>query len=167
MTRLRRLFGAVLGAFSVGLIVALTLLVLVAVAFREGGAALVWYDEVATILLSWLTYYGAAYAALRRGHLGSPELLMRLPRRWRLALFALGETLVIGFFLVLAWVGFEVVVLLAGDGLVSLPWVSVQVTQSVIPIGALLFVIGQILSMGEEWRNLARRGDPGMVRESI
>jgi cytochrome c biogenesis protein CcdA len=65
-----------LAVFSVFLITVLFLLVTVAVAYRELGAALTWYDEVATILLAWLTYFGSAYAArprsfaLRRLHSG-------------------------------------------------------------------------------------------------
>ncbi len=37
--------------------------------------------------------------------------------------------------------------MLAGDTLISLTWVPIQVTQSVIPIGAILFMICQILSL--------------------
>jgi TRAP-type C4-dicarboxylate transport system permease small subunit len=165
--RARALLEQALAAFCVFQIVALTVLVVVAVLFRELGSAFSWYDEVATIMLAWITYYGSAYAALKRGHLASPEILMMLPLRWRLPLFVFGEVLVIGFFLVLAWVGMEVVLLLEGDRLVSLRWVSVQVTQSVIPIGAMLFVLCQLLSVGEEWRNLGRNDRAALVRENI
>lgn len=167
MTTLRRVLEAVLGLFSVVLIVSLTVLVLVAVLFRELGAALAWYDEVATVMLAWLTYFGSAYAALKRGHLGSPDMLMRLRPGLRLPLFLLGEAMVIAFFALLAWVGMEVVILLAGDGLVSLPWVPVQLTQSIIPLGATLFIVCQLLTIREEWENLKRLDDPAMIRESI
>ena len=46
------------------LMTSLAVVVIVGVGFRKAGAALVWYDEVASILLAWLTYYGAALAAL-------------------------------------------------------------------------------------------------------
>ena len=167
MKSFRRILEAALGLFSVFLIVALTVLVLVAVAYREFGGALPWYDEVATVMLAWLTYFGSSYAALKRGHLGSPDMLMRLSPGLRLPLFVLGEVVVVAFFALLAWVGIEVVILLAGDGLVSLPWVSVQVTQSIIPVGALLFILCQLLTIPEEWENLKRRDDPAMIRESI
>ena len=36
---------------------------------------------------------------------------------------------------------------LAGDTLISLTWVPIQFTQSVIPIGAILFMICQLLSL--------------------
>lgn len=165
MSRLRRIVETLLGAFCVGLIVALTALVLVAVAYRQLGASLTWYDEVATVLLAWLTYYGAAFAMLKRGHLASPEILMRLPLAPRFALFVASEALVIAFFAVVGWTGAEVVVLLKGDGLISLPWVSVQVTQSVMPLGAALFIVCQLLSTREEWAML-RRGR-SVVKESV
>lgn len=167
MKSVRRVLAAALGLFSVFLIVALTVLVLVAVVYRELGLSLPWYDEVATIMLAWLTYFGSAYAALKRGHLGSPEFLMRLSPGVRLPLFILGEALVIGFFVLLALVGMQVVILLAGDMLVSLPWVPVQLTQSIIPIGAVLFILCQLVTMRDEWENLKRLDDPAMIRESI
>lgn len=143
-----------LSVFSVLLITALFLLVVFAVVYRELGASLTWYDEVATVLLAWLTYYGSALAALRRGHLGSPEILRLAPPRLRLPLFILAEALVIAFFLVLGWAGLEVVILLQGDTLISLPWVPVQLTQSVIPVGAVLFIVAQLLSVPDEWTYL-------------
>jgi TRAP-type C4-dicarboxylate transport system permease small subunit len=157
---LKRGLGAALAVFCVLLITALFVLVIVAVAYRELGAALAWYDEVATILLAWLTYYGAAYATLKRGHLGSPEILRVLPTHLRLPLFVVGEVLVIAFFMILGWAGLEVVILLAGDGLISLPWVPVQLTQSVIPVGSALFILAQLLSIPDEWANLTERRLP-------
>lgn len=157
MSALRLIRGALefaLAVFSVLLITAMFVLVMFAVVYRELGASLTWYDEVATILLAWLTYFGAAYAALKRAHLGSPEVLRALPPKLRLPLFVLSEVLVVSFFLILGWAGLEVVILLAGDTLISLPWVPVQLTQSIIPIGAVLFVVAQLLSIPDEWSYL-------------
>lgn len=124
----------------------LAIVVLLAVIYRKAGHSLVWYDEVASIMLAWLTYYGAALAALKRSHIGFPGLVESLPVRWRIiALFA-GEMFVISFFVLLAWVGWEVLLVLDGVYLISLPNVSVQFTQSVIPVGAALFVVAQLLS---------------------
>ena len=36
------------------------------VVFRALGHSLAWYDEVASVLLAWLTFYGAALASVRR-----------------------------------------------------------------------------------------------------
>ena len=68
----------------------------------------------------------------------------------------LSEAVVVGFFVLLAWLGIEVVIILEGDTLISLPEVSTQLTQSVIPIGAVLFIIAELLSLPEVLR--AARG---------
>ena len=128
---------------------ALTVLVVVAVAYRKGGAALVWYDEVASVLLAWLTYYGAAFAALKRGHIGLETVVEALPAKAKAVTTVVSEVVVIGFFAVTAWAGWRVVSVLGGTYLVSLPWVPVQLTQSVIPIGAVLFIVAELLTLGQ------------------
>ncbi len=128
------------------LMVGLTAVVILAVIFRKLDASLSWYDEVASIMLSWVTYYGAALAALKRKHIGFDSVLLAIPMPMRLGVAYLAEVLAIGFFVLLAWAGWEVLQVLEGDSLVSLTWVPVQFTQSVIPIGAALFVICEILS---------------------
>ena len=50
-------------------------------------------------------------------------------------------------FLLLAWLGYDVLLVLAGDTLISLPDVSTQFTQSVIPIGAILFVLAELFNL--------------------
>ena len=60
------------------------------------------------------------------------------------SLFA--EVVFIAFFALLAWAGWQVVLVLEGDTLISLRWVPVQLTQSVIPIGAVLFIICELLA---------------------
>lgn len=129
------------------LVAALAAVVVLGVAFRKAGAALVWYDEAASILLAWLTYYGAALVALKRGHIGVPVLVERLRGRVRTVVLLVGEAAVIGFFLVLAWAGLQVQGALAGTTLVSMPAVPAALAQSVIPIGAVLFIVAQLLSL--------------------
>ncbi len=131
---------------------ALAIVVVLGVGFRKFGAALVWYDEVASVLLAWLTYYGAALAALKRAHIGFPNLVQGLRDTWRVPIVVVGEAIVIAFFLVAAWGGWRVLVILEGSSLVSLPGVPTRLTQSVIPVGAVLFVIAQLLSMPEVLR---------------
>ena len=46
--------------------------------------------------------------------------------------------------------------MLEGDTLTSLTWVPVQLTQSVIPIGAILFIICQLLSLPHYWVQTSR-----------
>lgn len=145
---LRRLLEAIV----LVLMVSLAAVVIVGVLFRKFGAALVWYDEVASILLAWLTYYGAALAALERSHIGVPTVVRALRGRGRLVTVLAAETVVIGFFAVVAWAGWQVLLVLGGTTLVSLPSVPAAVAQSVIPIGAVLFIAAELVSARETLR---------------
>jgi TRAP-type C4-dicarboxylate transport system permease small subunit len=154
LARAQAVFERLLEAILIFLMVALTVVVVVAVVYRKAGASLAWYDEVASVMLAWVTYYGAALAALKRGHIGFDGLVLALPPRWQLAAVIVAEVCVYAFFLLLAWTGWVVLKVLEGDTLVSLPEVSVQITQSVIPIGAVLFLICETLSLPDHWRKL-------------
>lgn len=146
---LKRAVRRLLEGTVLALTTTLALVVVVGVVFRKMGAALVWYDEVASILLAWLTYYGAALAALRRAHIGVPTLVERLRGPVRIAVVLFAETSVIAFFVAVGWAGWRVVRVLGGTTLVSLPSVPAAVAQSVIPIGAALFVLAELLSVRE------------------
>ena len=104
-------------------------------------------SEIAEILLAWLTYYGAALAAYKRAHIGFSGIVDATPPHWRVPMVLFAEVCIIGFFVLLAWMGLVVLKVLVGDTLISLPFVEVQYTQSVIPIGAVLFVIAQLMSL--------------------
>lgn len=131
--------------------VALAVIVTAGVAFRYVGFALSWYDEVASILLAWVTYSGAALGALKRAHIGVPELVRLLPPKARVAAALFAEATVFAFLALLAWVGYAVLEVLAGDQLVSIP-VSVAWAQSVIPICATLFIVAEALALPETMR---------------
>lgn len=148
----RHTFDLLLETIGIVLLIALTLIVVVAVGARRLDISMAWYDEVASIMLSWLTYYGAALAALKRGHMGFSGLFLILPPGSRRLAFVASEILVIGFFVLLGWKGYEVLAIMEGTSLVSLPWVPVAFTQSIVPIGAILFIIAELFSMPEAWR---------------
>jgi len=149
--RFRKGFQRALEFAVLGLMVALALVVVLGVVFRKLGASLVWYDEVASILLAWLTFYGAALAALHRAHIGFPKLVDGLAPHVRRPLILLGEAFVLMFFVVVAWAGWRVFGILGGETLVSLPWVPQRLAQSVIPIGAFLFIIAELVTLPEVW----------------
>lgn len=137
------------------LMIALALIVTAAVIFRKAGASLVWYDEIAEIMLAWVTYYGAALAALRSAHIGVSALVDAMPARLRVAAVTVAEIFVIGFFVLLAWAGWHVLEVLAHDTLVSLPEVPSSYTQSVIVIGSVLYVIAELLRLPQVLRAAA------------
>jgi TRAP-type C4-dicarboxylate transport system permease small subunit len=117
------------------------------VIFRTIGQPLVWYDEVASILLAWLTFYGSALASFKRAHIGCPEIIEMCSPRFRRALGILAQLIVIVFFGLLGWYGLVIMPILATDFMSSLPGVSMAVAQSVIPISAVLVLIGEFLAL--------------------
>ncbi|CAB1071122.1 TRAP-type C4-dicarboxylate transport system, small permease component [Olavius algarvensis Delta 1 endosymbiont] len=164
-TRFRKWFERLLEAIVIILMSTLTIIVLVAVAYRKGGASLSWYDEIASVLLAWLTYYGAALAALHRGHIGFGGLIKAMQPGLRIPFIIFSEFCVLGFFALLAWVGVDVLIILEGDSLVSLPQVPTRLTQSVIPIGAVLFIIAEALGIPDVLRE-ARKPD-GFTNDDV
>lgn len=128
------------------LMVLLTAIVVVAVIYRKLDASLSWYDEVASVVLAWITYYGGALAVIKRKHIGFDSVLLSIPMPIRVYTAVFAELVFIAFFVLLAWAGWEVLMVLEGTNLVSLTWVPVQLTQSVIPIGAALFIICELLA---------------------
>ncbi len=154
--RVRHVASRTLETATIALMVGLTIIVVLAVIARLMGESFSWYDEVAAIILAWITYYGSALAALHRRHIGFDTVLLALPPRPRLFALVVAEGLVLLFFVLMARAGLQVLDVLEGDRLVSLTWVPVQLTQSVIPIGAILFVVSQLLSLPEYWEKTAR-----------
>lgn len=154
----RRGFEILLEVITAALVVALTLLIIAGAVFRYAGASLTWYDEVASIGLVWLTYYGAALGALKGAHIGFPGLVNAMPPSARLAATIFAEACVFLFFAILAWTGWQVLVILEGATLVSAPSVPVRLTQSVIPIGAVLFMIAEALRLPEVIREARGAG---------
>lgn len=127
--------------------VALALVVTVGFLSRLVGSPFSWYDEVASIGLAWLTYYGAALAASKGAHIGCPTVINYFSPRVRVPIALVAEAITISFFVLLAYTGTQVLLILEGSTLISLTSVSVQFTQSVIPIGAVLFIIAELLRL--------------------
>ena len=117
----RRGYERALEWVVIALMTVLAVEVTAGVVFRYLGHALIWYDEMASVLLAWLTFYGAALASVKRAHIGCPELLDAMGWRARRAFNIAAELVVIAFFVLLGWVGASVLPILATDALVSLP----------------------------------------------
>jgi TRAP-type C4-dicarboxylate transport system permease small subunit len=155
----RRGYTRFLEWICIALMIALAAEVTVGVVFRYAGHSLVWYDEVATILLAWVTFYGSALAVLKHAHMGVPEIVRMLPTGLRVAVTVVAQLCTVAFFVLLAWVGYSILEILADDRLTSLPQVSAAYANSVIPISAVLMVVGQLLVFPEVLRE-ARRQEP-------
>ncbi|MEP7328211.1 MAG: TRAP transporter small permease subunit [Betaproteobacteria bacterium] len=129
----------------------MTIAIVWAVLSRKLGASVGWYDELVSVLLVWVSYSGATLAVLHGAHLGFDTLADALGLRARLALLVLREGLFFAFFATLGWAGFEVVRMLRGDTLTSLPWVPVSLTQAIIPVASALLIISEVLTIPEKW----------------
>lgn len=136
-----RLLEVVVGALMIILAVEVTL----GIVFRVIGQSLVWYDEVASVLLAWLTFYGSALASVKRAHIGCPEVVDQLRPALKRIVDIAAQLLVIGFFALLGWVGLTIMPILAGDSMVSLPSIPMNVVQSVIPISSALILIAEVM----------------------
>jgi TRAP-type C4-dicarboxylate transport system permease small subunit len=158
---LRRRYERLLEWVAIILMAALAVEVTLGVVFRYAGHSLIWYDEVATILLAWVTFYGSALAMLKHAHMGVPEIVRMLPPSLRIAVTVLAQLCTLSFFVLLAWIGYVVLDVLATDYLVSLPAVPVAYTQSVIPVSALLIIVAQLMVFPEVLREA--RGGAGRV----
>lgn len=150
-----RLVLWIIETICLALLVALALSVVYATTMRYLGASLSWYDEVASVLLAWLTYFGATYALFLRQHMGFGGLVTALPKRAAVALSLVSEILVLGFFAVVAWYGHKVLAVAKWDSLLSIRWMTLDIVQSVIPITAVLMIVGTLLTMPRALRNAA------------
>jgi len=158
LDRVRAGFERLLEAVVVILVAGLTLLVIAGFMFRYVGYSLSWYDEIASVGLVWLTYYGSALAALRGAHIGVPGFVNAMPPKLRVIATLFAEAVVFIFFIMLAWTGFEVLVVLGSDNLVSLEWMPQRVTASAVPIGAVLIVIAEALRLPKLLRDVCFSG---------
>jgi TRAP-type C4-dicarboxylate transport system permease small subunit len=130
------------------------------IVFRFVGSSLAWYDEVASVLLAWLTFYGAALASVKRAHIGCPELVQKMPWRAQRLVSIVAQLLVIAFFVLLGAVGAWILPVLATDNLVSLPEVPMSIVQSVIPFSAALIIVAESIRLAEL---IAARAPPAPI----
>ena len=142
MRWLRRLITLV-EWWAVLLLAGLVVVVCFGVFFRYVlNSSLSWYDEFASYMLVWLTFYGMVVADFQRRHIGFELLVDKLAPTPRRIVDGLGEVAVLGFQFVLCYYGWVLTRTMADETAISLAWVKVGWINSVLPIsGALLLVI--------------------------
>jgi TRAP-type C4-dicarboxylate transport system permease small subunit len=125
------------------LLALMVVLVVLGVFFRYVlGAALAWYDEFASYLLVWVTFYGAVAASYRQRHIQFGTVVARLMPDPRRKIEILAELFVLGFQVVLCYYGWVLVQKMGDDTAVSLVWVKMGWVYSVLPItGAVMLLI--------------------------
>ncbi|WP_206050350.1 TRAP transporter small permease [Oceaniglobus ichthyenteri] len=155
-----RTLDLVLQAVTLALIVGLTCVILVGVAFRYSGQSLIWYDEVAVVLLAWITFLGAALATLRNAHLGFNGLLFGLPPAGRFVLFWSGEVIFIGVFAIAAWAGWVILGIFGNETMTTLRFVPRWFVQGILPVSAALMVLSRLLTLPNRLRDVRAGLDP-------
>ncbi len=124
LNTVRTALDRILAGFVVFLVLALSAVVVLGFTSRLVNVPLSWTGEVAGVGLAWLTFYGSALAASRGAHIASPSILAVMPRKLRLLTAVLSEALIILFLILLVWTGMQVLEVLKGSRLVSVPFIS-------------------------------------------
>jgi TRAP-type C4-dicarboxylate transport system permease small subunit len=161
MERFFRKLIAVIEWWTVLLLVLMVALVCVGVFFRYVvNDSLTWYDEFASYLLVWLTFYGAVIASHRRRHIGFEVVVEKFNPAARRAVEALSECFVLVFQFVLLYYGWELVQKMGEDRTVSLPWVKMGWIYSALPItGGLMLLISAARLIDIVFARERRTGD--------
>jgi TRAP-type C4-dicarboxylate transport system permease small subunit len=60
-----------------------------------------------------------------------------------------GQLIVIGFFALVGWMGAAILPVLATDSMSSLPKVTMDILQSVIPISAFLIIVAESMTLSD------------------
>lgn len=149
-----------LQAITIGLIVVLAVIVLMGVAFRYSGNSLIWYDEVAIVLLAWITFSGASVAVLRNAHLGFSGLLYGLPPRGRLVLFTINEAVFVTVFAIVLWSSWVLLGIFGSETMTTLRWVPRWFIQGIVPASAAIMIAGRLLTLPERLAGVRTRRDP-------
>lgn len=134
---------------------AMVALVTVGVFFRYAlDASLSWYDEFASYLLVWLSFYGAVAATYRDRHIKFETLAERVGPGARRLMTVASELFSIIFQAVLFGYGIVLVRALGNETAVSIVSVRIGWIYSVLPISGGLMLLVSVVRLG-----LLLRGD--------
>ncbi|MGB7301365.1 MAG: TRAP transporter small permease [Burkholderiaceae bacterium] len=139
---------------TLALLVMLAAVVLYAVAARTAGSSPIWYDEVASVMLAWLSFLGAALAALQNAHLNFETLLVSRRPGLRRILFVIGELVYYAVFGLLVWAGWSILEVFGDESLTSLRFVPLSLVHSVVPVGAGLMILSRLLNARTNWERV-------------
>jgi len=143
MARIFRRFIDLVEWWAMFLLVLMVVLVCLGVFFRYVlGSSLAWYDEFASYLLVWLTFYGAVVASYHGRHIAFEMVVDRFMPNTRRFVEAVAELFVLGFQVVLFYYGWLLTRKMGDETAVSLVWVKMGWVYSVLPItGGVMLLI--------------------------
>jgi TRAP-type C4-dicarboxylate transport system permease small subunit len=143
MQRFFRQFIDLIEWWAMFMLVLMVVLVCLGVFFRYVlSASLAWYDEFASYLLVWLTFYGAVVASYQNRHIQFGTIVERYTAKTRRKIEIVAELFVLGFQFVLFYYGWLLMQKMGDETAVSLVWIKMGWVYSVLPItGAIMLLI--------------------------
>jgi len=118
-----------------------------------------WGDELAQILLVWMTFLGAAVAVRDKGHYVFDYLVSRLPGKWRTGTMILGHLISIMAILLLLVYGAQVTL-----GIRTWIMPALEISRSFVygacPIGCSFMLIYALRHLSHDVRNAAFKANP-------
>jgi TRAP-type C4-dicarboxylate transport system permease small subunit len=140
--------GLVLGAIGVMLYGVFARYILLPITdwFDVDPVNFFWVEEVGETALAWLTLIGAAIAVGDRSHFALHVLTHRFSLRTQHAIHVFNHVLIIGFALIVAWLGYKLAVL---NSVLTSPALEFSLAWLYIPavIGGLLMAIYGVLTL--------------------
>ena len=125
------------------LLVLMVVLVCLGVFFRYVlDSSLAWYDEFASYLLVWLTFYGSVAASYHNRHIQFGTVIERLMPNTRRKIAIIAELFVFAFQFVLFYYGWLLTQKMGDETAVSVVWIRMGWIYSALPItGAFMLLI--------------------------
>ena len=143
------------------LLVAMVVLVSAGVFFRYVlDASLSWYDEFASYLLVWLSFYGAVVATWRGRQISFDTLTERARPAVRRVMRVVAELGTVAFQVVLLVYGVQLVRAMGAETAVSIEAVRMGWVYSVLPISGALMLLVSLVRLPELLRGGAEPDGP-------
>lgn len=160
MDRILSRFITVLEWWAMLLLVLMVVLVCLGVFFRYVlSASLAWYDEFASYLLVWLTFYGAVAASYHNRHIQFGTVVERFTANTRRKIATVAELFILGFNVVLFYYGWLLMQKMGDETAVSLAWIRMGWVYSVLPItGGIMSLISLDRLLHLVFRRELRKG---------
>jgi TRAP-type C4-dicarboxylate transport system permease small subunit len=160
MERILSRFITVLEWWAMLLLVLMVVLVCLGVFFRYVlSASLAWYDEFASYLLVWLTFYGAVAASYHNRHIQFGTVVDRFTADTRRKIGIVAELFILGFNIILLYYGWLLMQKMGDETAVSLAWIRMGWVYSVLPItGGIMSLISLDRLLHLVFRRELRKG---------
>ncbi len=154
-----------LAGFAGWLMLAMMLLLITDILFREIGMPLQGMAELSVFVMMIVIYLGFARCEEHREHVGLEFVLLMLPQKPRRILVAVSQLVAAGtiglmFYAVTtdAWSAFE-----TGDAIEGLVDLPIWPTKFVMVVGMVFFFLQGLINLGDEVRRLTQKDVDGDV----